>query len=238
MSHIGPKRALFNTVAPSIPFGGDPYWNNVVVLANFPTGNPTYNAKSGGNTISQYNNTRWSYTGPITSVATPTQFSGTNSGQWQTQANGLTVGNMNLTSNFTIEGWFNSSNVAGVYGVGQLLFTGTGGSPGVNLNGDGTMTLYWAGTYHFTSVLFTNNTWHHVALTKNGDVTSLWVDGNLVTGVTVSSGYGSQPIIIGNTYSPTYDGGWFGNIQEIRLTSGVSRYNSAFTPPTAPFPTY
>lgn len=90
--------------------------------------------------------------------------------------------------------------------------------------------------------------WQHIAFTRQSGVCRLFVDG-----VQQSLNNGANPItfpftsftdnsnIIGTTslfiagIAANY---WYaGNINDFRITNGVARYTSNFTPPTAPFPT-
>ncbi len=78
--------------------------------------------------------------------------------------------------------------------------------------------------------------WHHVALAYDGTTYRWFIDGT----VTLEragrlSSQTNDYLVIGG-----YSGGvqpWFnGAIDEVRVTRGVARYTSRFTPPTAPFP--
>lgn len=89
-----------------------------------------------------------------------------------------------------------------------------------------------AGTH---GVNLTNATWYHVALTRSGSTFRLFVDGASPVSV---SGAGamktvSHALIIGrNAAATSKHAGW---IDDIRITKGVARYTSAFSPPTAEF---
>jgi hypothetical protein len=78
--------------------------------------------------------------------------------------------------------------------------------------------------------------WQHVAVTRNGDTIRLFSDGVIVATTTTTNDIPnrSQSLRVGN-----FDGvGYFdGNMTSLRITKGVARYTSNFTPPTRPFPT-
>ena len=79
--------------------------------------------------------------------------------------------------------------------------------------------------------------WHHIAFVKNGLVYTLYVDGvSRASGTAAShppTGLTTQTYI--GALSPTT---FFvnGHIDDLRVTKGVARYTSNFTPPAAPFP--
>jgi hypothetical protein len=84
------------------------------------------------------------------------------------------------------------------------------------------------------------NTWHHIAIVRSGNVFTAYLNGISEVSATGSFsladntqlltigalGYTSPPFV---TFFPGY-------IDDLRITKGISRYNAAFTPPTAPFP--
>lgn len=145
---------------------------------------------------------------------------------------------------FTIEGWFRSSNLSiknGLFGKGD----GVGhASFSVNTNANG---FYWyydigGGTQLGNIVggsLITADTWFHVALMRATTGLALFVNGVNTGSVTIntSSLYDSpQPFTIGK--SPEWSGtpltGW---VDDFRVTKGVARYAFAgFTPPTTAHP--
>lgn len=80
------------------------------------------------------------------------------------------------------------------------------------------------------------NTWHHVAMVRNGTSGAVYIDGvskGTITGLnTVSSS--SRVLKIG-VWDYSSGSEWFnGYMDELRITK-VARYTSGFTPPAAPF---
>jgi hypothetical protein len=80
----------------------------------------------------------------------------------------------------------------------------------------------------------TTNTWNHIAVTRNGNVFTIWVNGVLSDTVTSSfilSDNPGVPVAIG---SADYLGNpsflFHGNISNMRVTKGVAVYTSNFTP--------
>jgi len=82
----------------------------------------------------------------------------------------------------------------------------------------------------------TPNVWRHLTITCSGGTTRLFLDGQLeASTVATASLTSTQPLGIG--YELT-GGGFYlnGYIDDLRITKGIARYTSNFTPPTAPFP--
>lgn len=84
----------------------------------------------------------------------------------------------------------------------------------------------------------TTGAWHHMALTRNGSIFSVWLDG-VVQGTSTVAG-----ALMAST-SPLYVGGDFdlsgclnGYIDDLRITKGIARYISNFTPPARELSTY
>ena len=82
-----------------------------------------------------------------------------------------------------------------------------------------------------------NNTWYHTALVLSGSTLTYYLNGvadGSFTGVTVGNASTTNPQIgQANTGSEMYNG----YIDDLRVTRGVARYTTNFTPPTAPLPT-
>jgi hypothetical protein len=84
------------------------------------------------------------------------------------------------------------------------------------------------------------NTWYHVALTRSGTSTKLFIDGTQ-TGSTYtdSTVYLQSSLIIGGSYGAgaSIGRGFNGYMSDFRVTKGYARYTTNFTPPTQAFPT-
>ena len=82
-----------------------------------------------------------------------------------------------------------------------------------------------------------NNTWYHIALTRNGSTFTLWRDGVSVGTATSSASLrtnSGDPIAIGELTNSS--SAITGYLDDLRITKGVCRYTSTFTPPTAALP--
>jgi hypothetical protein len=80
--------------------------------------------------------------------------------------------------------------------------------------------------------------WYHIALVRSGNRIKYYINGTNITsgGFTIGSDTiinSNQPLTIGETYnSGTPMNGW---IDEVRISKGVARWTTNFTPPTEPY---
>lgn len=102
-----------------------------------------------------------------------------------------------------------------------------------NNGGTGTVVLSTAAG----AVTTDNSAWQHVAVTRDGsNRIDIWVDGVSQANTTSSTSPAGAPSYeLGSQNA----GGEFycGFVDNVRITEGVCRYNSTFTPPTAAYPT-
>jgi len=84
---------------------------------------------------------------------------------------------------------------------------------------------------------YSQTTWYHLAWGRTGTTFYSWLDGVSLGTATMSGALttNSDPLVIMTGGS----GGnfWNGRISSVRLTKGVNRYTTAFTPPPLPLPT-
>ena len=138
------------------------------------------------------------------------------------------------TGNFTFDCWAYLSDSDG---AGYLLET-RNGSYGNNFSiyhSGLNLVFYSQGTdtISATSAL-TLDTWHHIALVRDGSDVELFVDGVSVgTGTDANDYQGLAPIIIGSRY--TFEHYWTGYMDEIRFSKGTARWTAAFTPETSAY---
>ena len=155
--------------------------------------------------------------------------------------------NSNLNSgDFTVEFWirFNTigtpyiiQNYNGSNGWGVAVWSGGGGTnyfDGFWYSGGWKYIQYdVGGSSQYTTA--SADTWYHVAFVRDGNDWSLYLNGTLegtrtgLSGSITSSSLGS--LEIGRKYNDTYyvDG----YIDDLRITKGLARYTSNFTPPTS-----
>ncbi|MDR1064073.1 MAG: LamG domain-containing protein, partial [Azoarcus sp.] len=82
----------------------------------------------------------------------------------------------------------------------------------------------------------TLNRWHHIAVTRQGGIFRMFIDGRLEATATknVTVDFSQNGTAIGNNGWDA-DGFFIGYIDELRVTKGRARYIDTFTPPDAPF---
>ena len=84
-------------------------------------------------------------------------------------------------------------------------------------------------------MLFSTDTWYHIALVRYGTSIKLYVNG--VSNISTSSSLGlvdnSVSLSIGSMLTGEYS--MNGYIDELRISKGVARWTSNFTPPTQPY---
>ena len=82
------------------------------------------------------------------------------------------------------------------------------------------------------------NTWHHIAMVRNGTSGAVYIDGvskGTISGLNTPTA-SSRPLKIG-VWDYSAGSEWFnGFLDELRITKGVARYTSNFTPPASQFP--
>ena len=143
-----------------------------------------------------------------------------------------------VETNFTAECWFNVDHLSGSYDglFGQWSGTGTNG---YILEYVGTELRFYIDGVGGHKVVGTEVTaprgeWHHVAISKEGSITRIFLNGEQTVAdfdmgtLTASSAFHIGAHIAGA-------GGWFnGKISNVRVVKGTAVYTTAFRPPTEP----
>jgi hypothetical protein len=145
------------------------------------------------------------------------------------------------SGDFTIEMWirfdvvnaiqcFYDNRPAASQGAYSLLY----------LNSDATIRYFVSSADRITSSAVLANTWYHVALSRSGTSTRMFINGtqagSTYTDSTVYLNATSRPWI-GINSSSTNTQALSGYIDDLRVTKGFARYTANFTAPTAAFPT-
>jgi hypothetical protein len=150
--------------------------------------------------------------------------------------------------NFTIEYWFYPTNLSSVK---QHLNTditvasnATQASYAIITNG--TAVLYylsssgtaWNIASGVSAGTATLNAWQHLALVRNGNTITPYLNGVAGTTTTTSASLFnfSSALIIGWQANGGAGQEFTGYIDDLRITKGIARYIANFTPPAAPFP--
>jgi hypothetical protein len=226
-------------LTPAAAAAGDPYWSSVGALIQF-------NGANGGSSITD---AKSGSTLTVTGVTTATDIVkfGSASGKFTATSpyNVVPVrlpntAGLNLTGDFTLEAWvyFTTTNPDQVIlgcnpMVGNQQFR-------VNHDSSGKIGLYPASVTNVWAesgvISLSANTWHHVAVTREGTTIRFYADGNQV-GANVAGNswvFDFRNGIVGN-----YDGAIFtGRMDDLRITS-VARYTgSTYTVPASEFPNF
>lgn len=227
------------TLAPPVAADSDPSFASVTALLHMEGAN-------GGTTFTDVKGGTWTPYGATTSTA----FSKFGSSSLNlTAGTGARVEGPAATfgtGDFTVEGWAYSSSLA----VGRQLYAnsnawtsnaggsawwlGSSSSTGGNDATKIEFGFYGVETSSATGVIPANS-WFHWAISRSGTTVRVFVNGAVVITVT-QTGNMSTPTgykqVIGNLVSTS---AWPGYIDEVRITTGVARYTTAFTVPSMAF---
>lgn len=206
--------------------------DNSTTFTDLSTSNITLTAQSGAKILN----------------TAPTKFGGylslNGTSDYVSLSNNAAINNFG-TGDYTIEAWVYCTDVAAervIIGCYSAWTTSVAYLLEIRSSGD---VRYYAGNsvpiqiFSGTGVL-ANNTWTHIAVSKSGGTTKLFVGGTsrgtpdtTHSATTISNS--SSPIIGKDpTVSSAY---WKGNIDSIRITKGLGRYTNDFTAPTIDFQT-
>lgn len=148
------------------------------------------------------------------------------------------------SASFTVDLWFYRAGGDGTYRslIGQTSAGSTDTSFSIGLH---TTNVIRAAvtpdgvtpTVVFGTTTFMATGWHHVAFVRTGNVLKLFVDGTQEGGdVAFASSVrdSSSNLSVGRhgEYPGNY---WNGYLDEIRISKGIARWVSNFTPPSAPY---
>lgn len=154
------------------------------------------------------------------------------------------------SGNFTVDVWVYLNEAMG---IAQRVIVGRGGGFDGWNNNDGhhwvlfthtDSNLYFSwytgagtGSIISASAVSLNSSWHHIAVVKNGTMTTLYIDGGSVGNATVGTisepTGGTQALTIGST--PAGNSAWNGWIDELRISKGVIRWGGNFTVPSSAY---
>jgi hypothetical protein len=140
--------------------------------------------------------------------------------------------------NFTIEFWLYPSDLSGIAIIADWRNASGPQGQRITLYRDGSTLYFFQTSIRITAATaLTNGAFQHIALCKGSNSTRLFVDGTQV-----GSTYADTTSYIAPQGGSIYIGGLLGAISmagyidDLRITKGVARYTSNFTPPAAPFP--
>ena len=138
------------------------------------------------------------------------------------------------TGAFTIEGWFYKS----VGGVQVTLFdfrtAATQNAPWLFITSGGTLAYYVNGSTRISGAGgITAGSWHHVAVSRSGTSTKLFVNGTQIGATwTDTTDYIQSPLTIGSRFTGALE--FFnGYVDDVRIIKGAAVYTANFTAPTS-----
>jgi len=133
------------------------------------------------------------------------------------------------TGDFTVECWVNMS-----VGNKWNSVIESNGFPSMRINTDNKVTAPMTGALIHPTVLSTG-TWYHLALVRYNGNTKLYVNGVGGTAIEDSRNYTATSTKIGEVWDSTAGFNFNGYIDELRISKGIARWTSDFTPPSAPY---
>ena len=215
----------------------DLYWDNVSLLLKM-------NGTNGSNTFTDSSSNAFTVTanGNAQISTTQSKFGGS-SGYFDGNGDYLTLNGQSAfafgTGDFTVELWFYLIQASGQLFDFRPLNT-NGAYPVLGLYANGDVSYYVNTQERILAVAgITTATWYHLALTRAGTSTKIFVDGQQVGPTwTDTTNYvvgASRPIFGALGFDPSILP-LNGYIDELRITKGIARYTANFTVPSAPFP--
>ena len=148
------------------------------------------------------------------------------------------------TGNFTIEFWIYFNSVSGTIILYDPRNTSETNCPVLYMS-SGVLYFYASGSNLITGSSLSTSTWYHIALARSGTSTKLFINGTQSGSTyTDTNNYVCQtnrPAIAANGYGAGGGVGSYplnGYIDDFRITKGLARYTTTFTPPTSALPTY
>ena len=189
--------------------------------------------------------------GSVAGVSTPAKFTNTYSMSFPGVGHWMPVSPQNSeklsgTEDWTVEAWVyptQRQSYSVIISCGSSFALALGMISGnfnvySNVAGGFADTVVDHGTYDIQA-----NQWTHVAATRYNGIWYAYVDGTL----RYTRNYNNEVTHVMNETTQYTIGAldgyasftgnerWFGNIQDVRITKGLARYTSNFTPPTEPF---
>jgi hypothetical protein len=147
------------------------------------------------------------------------------------------------TGNFTVEMWLYTTTASGAQVFYDSRPSGATGAYVTLYLNSGQVILSVNNSNQILGSTLSINTWYHIALCRSGTSTKLFVDGTQSGSTyTDSTNYingTKRPVIGANGNDLSGDSlSLNGYIDDLRVTKGLARYTTTFTPPTAALPTF
>ena len=151
-----------------------------------------------------------------------------------------------LEGDFTIEAWVNrvgvnNADLDGIFTINAFdewdEYPANVNIPGLSI-GPGAFAYGVGASSTYSTKITADSLWHHIACVRQGSTIKVYIDGSSVTSVTNTDSYSNvnTPAAIGvfDKQGGSYRYYWNGYIEDLRITKGLARYTSNFTPPNGP----
>ena len=226
--------AIHSAVIPIIA-GTDPYWANVVSLLHFDP------ITDGQTSTTDEKGLTWTFNSANLTTSQKRFGSGSLSlGSPKSISTGMTSGFDFSTGNFTVEMWVKPSNVSSISALISTRDMASGAGWQIFMGADGGFFVQTQVTSISSAAgLASTSVFKHIALSRSGSTSRLFVDGVVVASGTLNIDPSpAETVYIGRTSSEATPYYFNGHIDEVRVTKGVARYTGNFTPSSDPFPNY
>lgn len=200
---------------------GDPYWGNVVSLCHY--------AGPNGSTVitDEVSGISW-IAGSGTTISTTQYKFGTSSLLTGTGGSRTSKSVSLGGSPFTMESFIYTSSATLPQTAQKIYPT----YPNFIINANNVQFSNGSIWVYGSDVTIPINQWFHLAASYTGSVLYFFVDGIMKGNITVNIPNTTGPLYVGADQSNNYVRGF---MAESRITVGVARYTTNFTPPSAPF---
>lgn len=147
---------------------------------------------------------------------------------------------LQFPADFTVEMWYYPLSLS----INQCLYDASlpsqaavrADSFALAINTSGQLYFYHNGIPNYTSSHPIINSWNHIAISRSGSSLKVFLNGNDVLTLNNSINFNRGAALIGTVTETIGAYSVHGYIDDLRVTKGVARYITNFTPPTAQFP--
>lgn len=140
------------------------------------------------------------------------------------------------TGNWTVEGWFYTSQSGSTK---QTLVMNLNQPTGMSMSvSTSSIEFRSSGTTDISGSGVSSNTWTYIAWVRNGNTVTIYRNGTSIVSGTYTNSMGPSNFYVGPTggqsgVANTFN--YLGYIADLRITRGIARYTTNFTPTSSPF---
>jgi hypothetical protein len=141
------------------------------------------------------------------------------------------------TNDFTVEAFFKATATASYSYAGIVsLRNNATYNNGVNINLQSANTsaplIEFSAGGNFLTYTASIDEWYHVAISRTGGTSSLFVNGNLFNEVADTLSYGNNDLVVGRYHTTVNDYYFNGLISNVRVINGTGLYTGTFSIPS------